>query len=91
MKSNFYYNNQKNKEKKETDYGICPQPTSAQDALNELKDYFLGEDWIVWFPLGVEQVNTCIIEEIKDRYKGIKPKKSFKEKLYKLIDKINKL
>ena len=91
MKDNYYYKIKskiKAKAKEKEDYGICPEPTNAQKALDEIKDYLLGEDWIVWFPIGVEQVNTCIVDEIKRRYK---PKMTFKEKLYRLVDKINNL
>ena len=45
---------------------------SGQDAFNELKDYFLGEDWYVVDPIHTTQVNMVVLEEIKQRYKGRK-------------------
>lgn len=45
-------------------------PISGQDALNELCDYFLGEDFYVVDPLGVEQVNAIIVDTIKANYTG---------------------
>lgn len=43
---------------------ICPIPTEPQEALQILCDLFLGESWCVGFPLGVNQVNTLIVDEI---------------------------
>lgn len=58
-------------------YGILPLPSlKAQEALNELCDYFLGEEW--YEPTGQvhpEIVNFAIVEEIEKRYKGAKIKK----------------
>ena len=48
----------------------------AQEALNELCDYFLGEEW--YEPTGQvhpEIVNFAIVEEIEKRYRGAKIKK----------------
>ena len=54
-----------------------PLPSlTAQEALNELRDYFLGEDW--YEPTGQvhpEIVNFAIVEEIEKRYRGAKVKK----------------
>ena len=44
------------------------KPISGQDGLNELCEYFLGEDWYVADPLGPTQVNAIIVDEIKKRY-----------------------
>jgi hypothetical protein len=57
-----------------------PQPSmTAQQALNELCDYFLGEDW--YEPTGQvhpEIVNYAMVEEIESRYKGCKIKRGKK-------------
>lgn len=45
---------------------------SGQEAFNELRDYFLGEDWYVVDPLGTSQVNAIAVEEIKQKYRGRK-------------------
>ena len=52
----------------DTAYGICPAPLKAQAAINILCDYLLGEDWYVSMSIGVDQVNTCIVEQILDKY-----------------------
>lgn len=46
------------------DCGILEPPMEAQDALNFLKDYLLGEDWYVTNPVNQLQVNTDIVFEI---------------------------
>ena len=51
----------------------------AQEALNELCDYFLGEDW--YEPTGQvhpEIVNFAIVAEIEKRYRGAKIKRNRK-------------
>ena len=55
---------------------------SAQEAVNILCDYFLGEDWYTADPVGVEQVNTIAISEILFRY----PKK--KNLFFRIFSKI---
>ena len=57
------------------DYGMCAPPMDAQVALNELKRYFLGEDWYFVNPLHGEQGNTEIVCAIERQYKGAKIKK----------------
>ena len=42
---------------------------SSQTALNELCDYFLGEDWYVADPLSNKQVNPIIVYEIERRHR----------------------
>lgn len=54
------------------DYGICSPPMTAQVALNELRRYFLGENWYTVMPISQEQVNTEIVYEIETSYKGYK-------------------
>ena len=57
------------------DCGIFYPPTTAQNVVNELKDYFLGTDWYdTSGETSVEQVNTAIMVEIEQRYKGVKIK-----------------
>lgn len=48
----------------------------AQTALNELCNYFLGEDWYCVDFIHPSQVNVVIVYEIERNYKGknIKPK-----------------
>lgn len=57
----------KQHEKDSKDYGLCPVPTDAQEALNLLAKHFLGDDWYVAMPMGAEQVNTEIVCEILQR------------------------
>lgn len=47
-------------------YGL--KPIQAQDALNELCEYLLGEDYYVVDPLGPTQVNAIIVDDIKAKY-----------------------
>ena len=42
----------------------CPR-ISAEEALEELKNFFLGENWYVVDPLNSEQVNFHIVESIE--------------------------
>ena len=39
---------------------------SAQEAVNVLCDYFLGEDWYIVDPVRNDQANAIIVEEIKN-------------------------
>lgn len=39
---------------------------SAQEAVDCLCDYFLGEDWYITDPVSNEQANLIIVEEIKN-------------------------
>ena len=52
----------------DTTYGLCPAPMPAQEALNILIDYLLGENWYVVMSMGVEQVNACAVKQILDKY-----------------------
>jgi hypothetical protein len=49
-------------------YGLCPAPMNAQEALDILTSYLLGDDWYVAGSMNVEQVNACITEQILDKY-----------------------
>lgn len=40
-------------------------PMSGQEAINEIIDYFLGEDWYVADPLSSSQVNAIAVDDIK--------------------------
>lgn len=44
------------------------KPLTTPEALCELADYFLGDDWYVADSLGVNQVNAIIVNEIKKKY-----------------------
>jgi hypothetical protein len=55
-------------ENAEKDYGICPPPTDAKTGMKILIEHFLGKDWYVVLPVGVEQVNTEAIYEILKKY-----------------------
>jgi len=39
---------------------------SAQEAVNILCNYFLGEDWYIVDPVRNDQANAIIVEEIKN-------------------------
>lgn len=54
------------------DYGMFNPPMEAQVALDELRRYFLGDDWYVVDPVSTKQVNTQIVYEIESKYKGCK-------------------
>lgn len=42
---------------------------TAQEALHVLKDELLGEDYYIVDPVGVEQANRIIVEDILKKYK----------------------
>ena len=44
------------------------KPLTGQEAVDELIDHFLGEDWYVVDSLGVKQVNAIAVDEIKKRF-----------------------
>lgn len=47
---------------------IFPPPLEAQDAINFLKDYLLGEDWYSTNPISTKQINVEIVDEILSKY-----------------------
>jgi hypothetical protein len=53
-----------------TSYGLYPAPMHAQEAINILCDYLLGDYWYVVDSIGVEQCNAIIVEQILDKYSG---------------------
>ena len=62
---------------------MFPKPTDAQDAVDVLKDYLLGEDWYVNYPGSTDQINTEIVAEIMLNYPSAKYKKyPWYKKLY---------
>ena len=44
---------------------------TAQDALNKLVDHLLGRGWYIADPVGGEQANEIIVEEICKRYSAV--------------------
>ena len=54
------------------DYGLCPVPTTAEDAMKVIMKHFLGEDWYVVMPLSTEQCYTEAVYEILQRNKKVK-------------------
>ena len=52
----------------DTSYGLMPAPMEAQQALNILIGYLLGEDWYVVDPMSPRQCNACAVEQILDKY-----------------------
>ena len=52
----------------DTSCGLYPAPMKAQQALDILINYLLGDDWYVVDPMSTEQVNVCAVEQILDKY-----------------------
>ena len=52
----------------DTSYGLYPAPMEAQEALDILTSYLLGDDWCVVDSIGPKQVNAIITEQILDKY-----------------------
>jgi hypothetical protein len=52
----------------DTSYGICPAPLSAQQALDILTSYLLGDDWYIASSVSQEQGNAIATEQILDKY-----------------------
>ena len=63
----------------DTSYGLCPAPMSAQEALDILTSYLLGDDYYVVNPLSQTQVNAVIAEQILEKYskKWVKDRDNF--------------
>jgi len=64
---------------KDVDCGMLTPPMDAQVALEELKRYFLGDDWYFVGPGDAEQGNMEIVCAIQQKYRGIRIKKCCKE------------
>jgi hypothetical protein len=52
----------------DTSCGLYPAPMEAQEALDILTSYLLGDDWYVVDPMNAKQVNAIITEQILDKY-----------------------
>ena len=52
----------------DTSYGLCPAPMSAQEALDILTSYLLGDDYYVANSMSQTQMNAVITEQILDKY-----------------------
>lgn len=52
----------------DTSCGLYPAPMEAQEALDILTSYLLGDDWYVADPINTKQVNAIITEQILDKY-----------------------
>lgn len=62
MKAEEFANKQL--EKSEVDYGLCPPPTTTEEAFEVLTRHFLGENWYTTLPLSSDQANTEIVYAI---------------------------
>lgn len=49
-------------------YGLCTAPLPAQQAINLLVTYLLGDDYYISMPMNGEQCNTIIVDNILDKY-----------------------
>lgn len=63
-------------------YGLIPDVTSSQFALELLCDYLLGEDFVCGDSMGVDQGNTVIVYNILKKYSR-KFNKDLKKRLKK--------
>ncbi len=65
----------------DTSCGLYPAPMKAQEALDILTSYLLGDDFYVAIPLNAEQCNALITEQILDKYsrKWLKDWKNFEK------------
>ena len=52
----------------DTSYGFCPAPMTAQQAIDILTSYLLGDDWYYAGSCNVEQGNAIVVEQILDKY-----------------------
>ena len=52
----------------DTSCGLFAAPMNAQQALDILVSYLLGDDWYVAGSCNVEQANACAVEQILDKY-----------------------
>lgn len=59
-------------------YGIFPAPTDAQQAINILSAYLLGENYYIVTPIPNCQANTIIVQDILFKYSK-KYRKRFKK------------
>lgn len=52
----------------DTSYRLCPAPMAAQEALDILTSYLLGDDYYVANSMSPDQMNAVITEQILDKY-----------------------
>ncbi len=52
----------------DTSCSLCPAPMKAQEALDILTSYLLGDDWYTTISINTEQCNAVITEQILDKY-----------------------
>jgi predicted metal-dependent TIM-barrel fold hydrolase len=55
-------------DKADKDYGMCPPPISANEAMDVLIGHLLGEDWYVAMAMSPEQVYTEAVADILTKY-----------------------
>lgn len=66
---------------------LFPDPTSGQEAFNQVMDYILGKDWYVADSMPTDQVNTIAVEEIKAKWDKA-TNRELRDKWNKMIDKL---
>ena len=49
-------------------YGFIPAPMEAQEALDILTSYLLGDNWYAPLSTNTRQCNALLVEEILDKY-----------------------
>lgn len=49
-------------------YGLCSAPMPAQQAINLLVNYLLGDAYYIAMPMNSEQCNTIIVDDILRKY-----------------------
>lgn len=47
---------------------IIPDGISSDEAITILKDFFLGENWYIALPVGHNQANTIIVDNILSKF-----------------------
>lgn len=68
----------------DTSYGLFPAPMEAQEALEILTSYLLGDDWYVAASISLKQCNACVVEQILDKYSK-KWKKDWKKYMEDIV------
>lgn len=63
------------------------KPLSNGEAMQELINYILGNNWYVVDPLSQNQVNAIAVDEIKKKF-DILTNKKMKDKWNNIIDKL---
>ena len=62
-------------------------PLSDREAIQELIDYILGEDWYVVDPLSQDQINAIVVDDIERKFAKLTNRK-LKSKWNKMVDKL---